>query len=183
MTTRNVLVKCWYPEFYDGADHAVIEVTEDLILRLDKLIAQAKAMWEDGFYGTKWWDYTPVFICCGGPESVDSEMSEEAFENALEANYYVRLPDSFDLDKHEEAGMSPVVLTVCASKGASDPIGGFYWTGTDKHVGALGRVETYEMHEDILDEWAEMISCTEMLTEERRCRGLMERLERGVDDA
>lgn len=165
-----VLIKCFYPEDYDAADHAVIELTEDLILTLDKRLAQAKAMYEQGFYGTKWWDYTPDFIACAGPETVGSDMSEEDFEHMLESNCYVQLPNVFE---HDCARMSPIILTICVSSMIDKPpVGGFYWTGTDKYIGTQGRVETYEMHEDVVDEWAELIGCTEILKKARKCRGV-----------
>lgn len=168
-----VLVKCYYQDGYDAADHAVIEVTEDLILLLDKRLAQARSMWEEGFFGMKWWDYTPDFIPCGGPESVGLNMCEEDFETALEENYCVRLSDTFKRPD-DYAPMDPVVLTVCASQKSlgAKPVGSFYWTGTDKYVGSVGRVETIEMPEDIIDRWAEMINCTEVLAKVRSCRGV-----------
>ena len=161
-----VLVKCYYPDGYDAADHAVIEVTEDLILLLDKRMAQAKAMREDDFYGTTWWDYSPEFIPCAGPSSVGLNMCEEYFETALEGkNYCVRLSDTFKRPDNY-APMSCIVLTICASKSS----GGFYWTGTDKH-GEI-HVETIELCKEVIDKWAEWIDCTEMLKKVRSCRGV-----------
>jgi len=78
-----VLVECCKPEYYDAADSAVIEVTEDLLLMLDKRLAQSKTMWEEGFYGTKWWNYTPYFIPTAEPKSVGLDMDEEEFESCL----------------------------------------------------------------------------------------------------
>lgn len=168
-----VLVRCFTPEHYDAANHAVIEVNEELILMLDKRLAQARAMWESGFFGTKWWDWTPYFIPCSGPDSVGSDMSEDDFDQFLDANHFVRLADDFKRPDNY-APMSPIVLTVCASEIRHDGriSGSFLWTGTDKHIGANGRVETYEQHEDVVDEWAELIGCTEMLAKVRSCRGV-----------
>lgn len=161
--TRSVLVKCWKPEYYDAADHAIVTLSEDLILMLDKRLAQAKALNESDFYGITWWDYSPFFLACGGPETVGSDMSEEDFDAALEANYFVQLPESFTEESVGEAiaPMRPVTLTVTAN--------GFYWTGTDKYIGAEGRVETYEMAASTVDDWAELVGCTEMLAKVRRC--------------
>lgn len=152
-----VLVKSRVPEYYDAADGAAIEVTEGLVLTLAHRIAVTKKAFEDQFYGTKWWDYTPYFVPFVGPETFDLDMTEEDFEHQLESNYWVRLPDSFDPDKANYAPMSPCTLTVCASKGDSEIVGGFYWTGTDKYIGCTGRCETYEMHEDTLKDWAEIL--------------------------
>lgn len=153
-----VLVKGYIPEYYDAADGAAIEVTEELVLTLAHRMMVTKKVFEDQFFGTKWWDYTPYFVPFGGPETFDLDMTEEDFEHQLESNYYVRLPDSFDVQTADYAPMRPCTLTVCASSnGKGDIIGGFYWTGTDKYIGNTGRCETYELHEDTLKEWAELL--------------------------
>jgi hypothetical protein len=159
----NVLVKCYHPEYYEAANSAVIEVTENVILMLDKRLAQAKAMNDKDFYGTKWWDYTPDFVFCKGPDSIGLAMDEEEFDKILDANGYICFADDFDLEKLEDAPMRPVVLTVTAN--------GFYWTGTDKYIGNEGRVETYELGASTIDEWAESLGCEEMLAKVRACRG------------
>jgi hypothetical protein len=158
----NVLVKCFVPEYYDAADSAVIEVTENLILMLDKRLAQAKAMNDNDFYGTKWWDYTPYFIPTSGPDSVGLEMNEEDFERDLESNGYMRLADDFK-EPEDMARMDCCTLTVSAS--------GFGWTAIDKYIGSAGIVETYEQGASVVDEWAELIGFTEKLAKVRACRG------------
>lgn len=150
-----VLVKCYCPEYYDAASHAVIEITPDLIKMLRIRVAQAKHIFKEDFYGTKWWDYCPEFLNVGGPDSIGLEMDEEEFDSILDSNGYIPLPN-FDPAKFEFARMSPVVLTVCASKTKDGVSGGFYWTGTDKYEGSC-RVETFEMTEAALQEWADLL--------------------------
>ena len=156
----NIIVKTHKPDYYEGADMALIPVTENLILMLDKRLAQAQSLNETDFYGTKWWDYTPEFIACGGPESVGSDLSEEEFEKTLEENWYVPVGD-FEVSAEEVSRMRPVVLIVTAN--------GFYWTGTDKYIGTP--IETNELSKDVIDEWAEAIGCTETLQKVRRATG------------
>ncbi len=44
MKTRFVLIKTRVPDWYEWADCAAVEITEDLILMLDKRMAQATGM-------------------------------------------------------------------------------------------------------------------------------------------
>lgn len=165
-----VIIRCSKPEHYEAADAAVIEVTEELILMLDRRMAQARSIFEEGFYGTKWWDYTPTFIPCGFANDVDLDMDDADFEAVLEKHRYVRLADDFDAEGEDYAPMRPVTLTITVTTDKDgSPVGGFYWTGTDKYVGS--RVETHDLHQNTLDEWAEAIGCTEALAKVRRCRG------------
>jgi hypothetical protein len=165
-----VAVKCRTPDWFENGDHAVIELDEDLILLLDKRVAHAKRSWDEDFYGIKWWDYEPQFLTL---TAEDAEMDEQDFDAALESNYFIRLPDSFDPAKFECSRMSPITQTVCHHKQIAGlhriGKGSFYWVGTEKHSGA--RVETYELSADVIDEWAELIGCTETLEKVRRLRG------------
>ena len=55
---------------------------------LDKRLAQAKSMFEDDFYGTKWWDYTPEFLTVT-PD--DAGVEEFEFDEALDSNGFILL--------------------------------------------------------------------------------------------
>jgi len=170
--TRFVLIKVRVPDWYEWADSAIIEVTEDLVLMLDKRMAQTKAMFEKDFYGTRWWNYAPYFVMSGGPGTFGLDMTEEDFENALEANCFIALPEGFE-GPEEYAPIDTLILTMSAVITAKKTtMGGFQWSGYDKHTGAEGRVETYEMVDSTIDDWAELIGCTEMLAKVRRCRGV-----------
>lgn len=173
--TRFVLIKARVPDWYEAADCAVIEVTENLILKLDKRIAQTKALFEDDFYGTRWWDYSPYFVMSGGPETFDLEMDEDEFENRLDACESIVLPEGYEVPD-ECASIDPLILTIGVThdyrinpKGNS---AGFKWSGYDKHIGDSAPVTTYEMTEFELDEWAKLIGCTETLKKVRSCRGV-----------
>jgi len=166
-----VLVKARVPDWYEAADCAVIEVTENLILTLDKRIAQTKALFEQDFYGTRWWDCSPYFILSGGPEKFGLGMDEDEFENHLDANEAIPLPNFKTPDEY--APIDTLILTVsCVRTAKGTTMAGFQWSGYDKHIGDSGRVTTYEMTEDTLDEWAEFVDCTEMLKKVRSCRGV-----------
>jgi hypothetical protein len=161
--SRFVIIKTRVPDFYEGADVAIIRVTENLVLTLDRRIALTKAMFEDSFYGTRWWDYTPRFVSSGGPDDFGLDMSEEDFEDNLEANMFIPLPDGYKVPC-KTASIDTLLMTIGVV---------WQWTGYDKHVGDSARVSTYEMTETTVDEWAELIGCTEMLKKVRRCRGVV----------
>jgi len=155
----NVLIRCFHPEFYDAANHAVIEITEDLIFMLHKRMSITKKLWEKGFLGTKWENNSPDFIPVANSADVglaNMDKYGDEFDRTLDSNDYIQLPDSFVPDEY--APMRPIVLTIFATKYSDDSIkGGFIWTGTDKYIGSEGRVETYEMPEDTITEWAKLI--------------------------
>jgi len=172
---RVVIIKARVPDFYEGADVAAIEVTEDLILMLDKRIAQTKRMFEQDFYGTRWWSYAPYFVRSAGPETFGIQMSEEDFEAALDANGWVEVPEDSDYDPAEDdyAPIDTLLLQIGAVLTANDTtFAGWQWTGYDKYIGDSARVTTYEMAEATVDEWAELIGCTEKLRQVRRLRGV-----------
>lgn len=172
-TTMFVLIKTRVPDWYEDADCAVIEVTEDLVLMLDKRMAKTKSMFERDFYGTRWWDNSPYFIGSGGPEGLGLDMTEEEFEHRLEANYFIPLPNFKEPEEHAPASIDTVILTMSAVLTANETtMGGFQWSGYDKYVGDSCRVTTYEMADSTIDLWAELIGCTEMLAQVRRCRGV-----------
>lgn len=158
-----VLVKCFTPEYYDAANCAVIEVTEDLVLMLDKRMAQTKAMEEPGFYGTRWWDYTPYFVMSAGPESFGVDMSEEDWGDNLDGNMFIPLPEKYETPD-EYAPIDTLILTITSDA--------FQWSGYDKHIGDSVRATTYEMTATTINEWAELIGCTETLQKVRSCRGV-----------
>ena len=86
-------------------------------------------------------------------------IEEDDFEGSLESNYYINLPYDFDPSNHEEVQMSPCFLQIsahrCIDKNSANIV--FRWMGLDKYIGAGGRVETYELNEECLREWAEKI--------------------------
>jgi len=159
--SRFVLVKTRVPDFYEGADCAVIEVTKDLILTLDKRIAQTKKMFDKDFYGTRWWDCTPYFVLSAGPESFGLDMSEEEFETRLDANESIALPEEYEPEEYDP--IDTLILTISAvMTGKGTTMAGFQWSGYDKYVGDAGRVTTYELTEHELDEWAKLIGYTDI---------------------
>lgn len=167
MKSRFVLIKARVPDYYEGADCAVIEVTEALVLRLDKRIAMTMAMsGEEDFYGTRWWDCSPYFVGSVGPETFGLDVSEETFENALEGCGFLFIPEGYAPGEH--SAIDTLILTI-------DPDGDFQWSGYDKYVGEVARVSTYRVEADSLDEWAELIGCTEMLAKARRYRQNLQR--------
>lgn len=166
--SRFVLIKARVPDWYEAADCAVIEVTERLVLMLDKRIAQTLAMMEKDFYGTRWWDYAPYFVMSAGPETFGLEMTEEEFEDQLEANEYIALPEAYE-SPEDCAPIDTIILTIGAT--VKDHAG-FQWSGYDKHIGDTGRVTTYDQDQSVVDGWAELIGCTETLAKVRRCRGV-----------
>lgn len=163
----HVIVKCRIPDYFENGDHALIELSEDLILTLDKRVTAAKRNWEEQFHGMEWWDYTPDFLTMT-PD--DAEMEEEEFDHVLEGNGYILLPETFDPAKHEPfTRIDYAILTVCANQQANGVGGEFYWTGTEKHTGA--QMESYTLPECVIDEWAELIGFTEKLRQVRRAQG------------
>lgn len=154
-----IIVRCFTPEYYDGCDHAVIEITPALVDYLARRIPLARKLKSDDndFWGIKYTDYSPTFIALGDSEKIG--QADEDFDAAMDANHCVILPDNFKLDDFDEARMSPIVLTITAERMPDDqvPRAGFYWTGTDKYIGSAGRCETYELTEEDLYEWAEAL--------------------------
>lgn len=163
--SRFVIIKARVPDWYESADCAVVEVTEDLVLMLDKRMAMTKAIAEQDFYGTRWWDYSPYFVMSAGPDSFGVDMSEEDWEDNLDGNFFIPLPEAYKTPD-EYAPIDTVILMITPDA--------FQWSGYDKHIGDTGRVTTYEMTATTVDEWAELIGCTEMLAKVRRCRGVKE---------
>jgi len=161
--TRFVLIKANVPDWYEAANCAVVEITDNLIFMLDKRITQTKKMFEKDFYGTRWWDCSPYFVMSAGPETFGLKMDEEEFENRLDANEAIPLPEGYETPD-EYAPIDTLILTIGATHTAKGTtFAGFQWTGYDKHIGDTGRVSTYQIAEADLDEWAELIGCTEML--------------------
>ncbi|KKL85646.1 hypothetical protein LCGC14_1952610, partial [marine sediment metagenome] len=149
-------------------DYAVIEITESLILMLDKRVAQAKAMLEVGIGGTKWCDDTLDFLAVGGPQNAGLDMSEENFHSALESNLFINLPETFDSVKFERNFTNRVLLFTCASNDGDRTVGRFYWTGSNQIFGTQDLAKTCEFPETMVDEWAEMIGYTETLRKVRK---------------
>ena len=162
-----ILMKTRCPDWYEKKDYAVIEITESLILMLDKRVAQAKAMWEVGGCGTKWCDNTLNFLAVGGPQNTGLDMNEENFHSALESNLFINLPETFDSVKFERRFTNRVLLFTCASNDGDRTVGSFYWTGTNQVVSSADRAETCKFSEDMVDEWATLIGCTEILRKVR----------------
>jgi len=147
----NIIVKCWTPDFYDFAEHAVIEFDLALVDSLLAKIALAERITgfivqaeftqaeSEGFMGLEYDSYDPRFVTIGDPETIG--MTEDEFDELSDGGFHI-FPREMDNHDWNEESMRPVMLMVMAARG--DKSGGrVYWYGYDKHGGADCRSETY----------------------------------------
>ena len=163
-----VAIKTRMPDYMEIGDHAIIELSEELILMLDKRIAFVRRNYEEDLTCVKWWDFRPDFTTLI-PE--DAGMVEDEFENSLEGNGYVVLPE-MELSPSEcvRIDLSYLLVGIGArSDGKFDC--DFHWRVVEKHSDAV--LTTYDLHERVIDEWAELIGCTEKLKQVRKLRGVV----------
>lgn len=163
-----VAIKTRIPDWMDMGDHAIVRLSEELILMLDKRIAFVRRNYEDDLTCVKWTDYRPDFTTLL-PD--DAGMTEEEFDKSLEGNGYIVLPE-MELSPAECVRIDLSYLLVgIGSRGNGEFDCDFQWRVVEKHSDAV--LTTYDLHERVIDEWAELIGCTEKLRQVRKLRGVV----------
>ena len=154
-----VLVKVSSSEFYDGADYALLDITQDLIETVWRGMAAARnlAVTLADFAYLEMWDYSPAWFEFG-PDHLDAlGMEEDEFYDEIEGDGNIIVPPSRNL--------MPVMGTVstdtsCLHLSVTDGKVTFRWTAYDKHTQGVGRLQTYSMDEDDLRAWAKELNLT-----------------------
>jgi len=174
-----IILKNHCPDTIDNADHALIELSETLVLLLDRRCSQTRRMYEQDFYGTEWWDFTPDFVTI---RQEQIGLPEDVMERAFEEVGFVRLPSMFTPGGVTEfSRMSPILLDVSINQRRTN-VGtqiqaGFQWIGFEKYTGI--RVETCETPENQLEGWAHIVGCDKLLAKVRSARGEMKIVAKG----
>jgi len=154
-----VIVKCWHPEYYDAATHAVIEFDLELVDNLLAKLALANRIKLEQeslgrFMGLEFDSYDPIFIDI----SVDDLETLGIGDSDLDEGFLI-LPANLEKYEWNKTRMLPVMQMVMAGD-IPHPNGRVYWYGFDKHGDAGCRAETYSLYENDLLEIKKALTST-----------------------
>lgn len=151
----NVIVKLCTSQYYDAADHAVLNLDLEFITALRRrfVLARQLLIEDSDLLGLEYYDRSLTAFsldledCAVFLPNSDDPVHE--FTAEMDDNYWLMIP-SIDL-AGREVRMELMSLHIVADK--KEGCGQFYWEMNDKYLGVEGRCETFMITEKALDEW------------------------------